>query len=626
MKIQLAKKISLLLSAILSCLFFFNSSAVVAAPAAKPAAELAILDAPAAPTDLVAEENSDDKIIELSWHASSGAASYNVYRSLVQTTYSVSDLVKNVAVLHYEDDGKIKAFPVGVNFYYYVVTAVNSQGVESAYSNEVGGLPHYRIGWSGGVATYQPADTTLSGTTVSSPLSYTLGDPDFAYHVAGEVFIRGETGQTYGPEADLVAQFGYGPVGVGSSIDLTQWTNWANAAYFDHGRTPSQDHDRYVYDFAPQIPGSYYYTYRFTTTAGREWHYPFYSGADEMDPASIPVNLLDRVNIVINPSDTNPPTAPTLSSTGQTKTSISLSWTASSSPDIYAYDVYRSASAGSLGTKVNSGLILAGQPRQFTDTNLVSGTLYYYRVVAMDYSYNQSQSNQVSPQTVSHPINFSLVVTIPAFTPSSGSVYLSRVISGYHIQSGESWSGTAANSCDYNAHTCIFNLAIEENSVLNFRISRGSLATVHTLADGNGTAIDPSFTVTNGLSTVSRVVANWDDPLPVSYSPTGFGKTPYTHVSITWNQAMAADTTFVVKDMGSSGAGPSTILDGSIVYIPSTFTVVFRPNLCLDGRWNYQVEAINQMDVNGLAQQSQFSWTFITGDFFFYFPLVQKLP
>ncbi len=88
--------------------------------------------------------------------------------------------------------------------------------------------------------------------------------------------------------------------------------------------------------------------------------------------------------------DTTPPPVPSnleaISGDGE----VELSWSAVSASDLDGYNVYRSTSSiGSL-----SGLTpLNGSPlsqASFTDSDVSNGTLYYYRVSAVDDSDNES--------------------------------------------------------------------------------------------------------------------------------------------------------------------------------------------------------------------------------------------
>ncbi len=569
------------------------------------------LAAPQPPTGLVATE-LPDKRIRLTWQRSSNAVQYRIYRSLVQGSYQPADHIFTFNVtspfldLLYTDG----PFGAGLRTYYYVVTAVNAVGEESGFSNEVSGLPHYAIAWAGTILPYN--------------FTYTLGDPTLFRLIYGEIFIWNRTGVD-GPEPDVWAQFGFGPAGIDPSselVDLTQWTNWQDAEYSGLGIWSSAN-SRYQISFLPEIPGRYYYTYRFSTTNGRNWVYPD-TNSIVPDPTRVVGSSLGLMVINSNPADTQPPDPPVLSITDITETTVSLAWTASPSPDIYAYDVYRSSSPAELGQPVKGGRLLASAPREFTDTGLIANTSYYYRIVALDASFNAAHSNQVEARTLASPVTFTLNVTIPANTP--GTVYINRAYDSLHHQFGDlDWTGIPLN-CDFPARLCTVELTIQENAVLTFNFSRGSEATIQTQFDGNGPAIDPSFAVEKGMTVVNRIIANWDDPLVTAYSPQGSGNSPYTGISVTWNQAMPPGTTFTVLDLGSDGLGPEVEVPGDFSYDQVNRILVFRPTLHLNPNWHYQVVVKDMPDLKEppVYQQVETVWNFTTGNFLIYLPLVAR--
>lgn len=67
--------------------------------------------------------------MDLAWDAVPGVAGYNVYRGTVSGGPYVK-IAEMVALTSYTDCG------LSAGTYYYVVTSVDSNGVESAYSNE----------------------------------------------------------------------------------------------------------------------------------------------------------------------------------------------------------------------------------------------------------------------------------------------------------------------------------------------------------------------------------------------------------------------------------------------------------------------------------------------------------
>lgn len=89
---------------------------------------------------------------------------------------------------------------------------------------------------------------------------------------------------------------------------------------------------------------------------------------------------------------TNSPTGTVLSGTGVNKHSVTLSWVASSSPNISGYDVYRGSVSGGPYTLINSSLIGS---TSYTDAGVQSGQTYYYVATAVNSSGAQSSySNQ----------------------------------------------------------------------------------------------------------------------------------------------------------------------------------------------------------------------------------------
>lgn len=72
--------------------------------------------------------------------------------------------------------------------------------------------------------------------------------------------------------------------------------------------------------------------------------------------------------------------------------SASLSWTASTSPNVTGYNVYRGTTSGGPYTKLNSALIVA---TSYLDGTVLAGQTYYYVATAVDSSNAESAySNQ----------------------------------------------------------------------------------------------------------------------------------------------------------------------------------------------------------------------------------------
>ena len=80
--------------------------------------------------------------------------------------------------------------------------------------------------------------------------------------------------------------------------------------------------------------------------------------------------------------------------------SASLTWTASTSPNIAGYDVYRGATSGGPYTKLNTPLVVT---TSYIDNGLTAGQTYYYVTKAVDNSGNLSVYSNEAPATIPSP-------------------------------------------------------------------------------------------------------------------------------------------------------------------------------------------------------------------------------
>ncbi len=143
--------------------------------------------------------------------------------------------------------------------------------------------------------------------------------------------------------------------------------------------------------------------------------------------------------------DSTPPTVPTgLFAGGVTATTISLSWAPSTDPDspVAGYNISRNGTM--VGTSASAS---------YTDTGLMSGTLYGYTVSAYDPSGNTSaESNPVSAQTtdVTPPTVPSGFMQTAATTTSislswTASTDPDSPVAGYDVYRGGTKLGTSAS-------------------------------------------------------------------------------------------------------------------------------------------------------------------------------------
>jgi len=118
-----------------------------------------------------------------------------------------------------------------------------------------------------------------------------------------------------------------------------------------------------------------------------------YSVRSVLDYEGANVESANSNFLTITPGDTFPPAAPAglvavyvPAAAGQ-PAHVDLSWAVSPEPDAAGYQVDRSGRPDTLGTRLNNHLLLTPA---FRDMNVVSGRSYYYTVIAVDRSGNES--------------------------------------------------------------------------------------------------------------------------------------------------------------------------------------------------------------------------------------------
>jgi len=534
--------------------------------------------APAAVTDLAVTAEGNGSI-SLAWTAASGATSYDLYRSLLSG--GGYELVTNVAGTTYTDSGLTNALT-----YYYVVVARNDiTGLVSGNSNEAHGMPQLSIGWAN--LQWPPTITHTIGTTPTP-------------NIYGQVWIDGVT-STPGATPGLRAQVGYGPDGSNPSGNAA-WL-WVEADF--NGQ--AGNNDEFAGSLIPEAVGSFDYAYRYSGNNGQTWLYADLNGTgDGYDPAQAGA-------LTVNPSaDTTAPTAPVLSVADWSSAFIALEWTAATDDTaVYAYDLYRSTDAGLLGERV--ARVLAPD-LAYTDNGVTSGGLYYYRVLAVDTSFNFSEpSNQVSHLAEPKMVAVTFNVTVPDFTV--GTVY----IVGNQPEIG-SWSPGAVPMTQVDDTLWTITLNFLDGTLLQYKFARGSWDTVVKGADGNEELANIETTVdygTDGTQLVAYTVPNWRDPLVAGFSPAGGAAdvSRGTLVTVTWSQSMTAGACLTLT-------GPAGEVDGTCSYDDATFTVTFTPTQPLRGGTLYTALVSGQVDAGGDTQQVPVTWTFTTAPLTLYLPVI----
>jgi hypothetical protein len=331
--------------------------------------------------------------VSLAWNGVRGAVSYNVYRSPLSGGGWVIANDVPVTALTFTDTGLTNA-----RTYYYVVTALDAYGNESAHSIQVSALPHYTIGWAN--LQWPPS------------MAHTISAIDRTDTAYGQVWIDGATSAA-GATDGLRAQLGFGPGGSDPAGDPA-WV-WVDASF----NVDAGNNDEFMASLLPEAVGEYDYVYRYTTTNGREWLYADLNGP--IPAGSLPPN---PGHLTVNSSgDVTSPDVPSgLTVVSASPGGVELAWDANATDaTLYGYEVRRSDTAG--GPYTTLGLTTG---TTFVDNAVVQSATYYYVVRAVDTSFNRSvDSAEVQATAELRTVTLVFNVTVPATTDGTGrSVYI----------------------------------------------------------------------------------------------------------------------------------------------------------------------------------------------------------
>lgn len=408
--------------------------------------------------------------VTVNWSKVGPAFSYKVYRSLLSGGgYEYLGTVNDPTHTFVDNTAE------NAHVYYYVVTALDRYGNESAYSAEASAIPFAPIGWAGHL---WPPTLTITINALQSQRVY------------AQVWVDGVTNQP-GQGPGVIAQFAYGP----SGSDPATWT-WVPMTY----NTDVGNNDEYRVDFTPEQTGSFDYLARFSTNLGHSWTYAYTDDGH-------------RGALTVNPSsDTTAPAAPAnLHRTASSATSISIAWDANGEPDLYRYELWRSQTSGGPYNKLAN--VPAGTT-DYTDNAVTSGATYYYVVTAQDTSFNRSaNSNEISVVAQAVMVAVTFNITVPATTDGTGrSVYIAGSFPAPYPQ----WDPGALVATRVDATHWTITLNMLEGTQVEYKYTLGDWDHVE-----KGSVCDeiPNRTLTvapgpGGAQTVNDTVANWRNVAP----------------------------------------------------------------------------------------------------------------
>lgn len=257
----------------------------------------------------------------------------------------------------------------------------------------------------------------------------------------------------------------------------------------------SGNNDKYMAKFVPDMVGTWEYIMRFSSNQGQDW-----TQTDVKQFTVVPSN------------DSVPPTVQVLQQPGIESSRVTLNWSPSADDvAIYGYEIYKSSSETGPFVKIAT---VSDSVYNYVDTDVVNGNVYYYKVVAVDTSYNRRASNTVKATPDMIPIKVTFNVTVPDYTPDDGVNIAGNFPDAF-------WNPTAQQMIKTGPNTYSITLTLNEGTKIEYKYARGSWDKVE--KGEYGEEIDNrKVTVTNqGSNTmvINDTVQRWRD-LPIYiYSP-----------------------------------------------------------------------------------------------------------
>lgn len=472
--------------------------------------------------------------VALSWTATAGASTYNVYRGTSSGSYS--SLATGVATNAYTDSTVANG-----TTYYYVVTSVN--GAESAYSSEVSIRPiatfaitsattvsttQIDVTWPAvsGAASYDLKYGTAAGTYTTtmtnqtSPVSLTGLNPGSTYYIVIVAKNAVGSGTSY-QSAEVSAQTAFGAPG-GIAVTATPgsavitWSTVSGAATYKIFRSTTSG--SYGAALATGLTSPNYTDN--TVTNGTTYYYVARAvtsgGADSPDSSEVSIRPISTFTLS--------------SATPTSATTIDLAWTAATGAA--TYDVRYGTSTGSYTST------LSNQTSPLSVTGLTANTTYYFQVQAKNTvgSGTTVNSGELSAKSATvAPSGLTATATTGqialSWTPTTGAtnynVYRSTTSGSYGAALATAVAGTTytdttvVNGTQYyytvKANNGIESAASNEAtgmSIASFTISATSAPTTSTIqvtwpATSGATAYDVRYGTSTGsyATTVSGVTS-----------------------------------------------------------------------------------------------------------------------
>lgn len=487
-----------------------SSSVSYATPANYPAAIPALSTGFAPPTAPLLSATAGEGRVSLDWPDGAGAVSYTVYRSeSIDGPYLQS---VQPQVSSYVDS---RATPGQT--YYYVVTATDSSGNESTFSNLVSAQP------TGAHIAAQADAHVIGGVSANGNygssvelLCKTDGNPDFTRESYLRFDVSGLSGTVESAKLRLkvASTTGSGDTHTAYAVADDSWTEsgikWNNkpAAGSAIAAATAPEADAWIeLDVSAQVAAELAGDQTFSTAlvvAGSQlvrYHSKEAASAE------------DHPELLVTMTTAPAPAAPTGVAALVNGSGIELNWDDSGAGVDY-YGVYRSVHAGGSYTH-----LLDTTETSYLQTPAAQDVTYYYVVTALDSDGNESvystevSATRTSPISIQSlnprdgladlPPNLNLILTFSkAIMPGSGSLHL------VNLTDGDSTlitvSDTAQVAIDGATLTINPSVNLLENRDYAVRIDAGAIEDLFGNAYG-GIADDSTWNFSTSTMDVSRV-------------------------------------------------------------------------------------------------------------------------
>ncbi len=548
--------------------YFYEVAAVDSGGTSAMSNEVAVGDAPAAPTALSA--TGGPGLVALTWTASTGATSYNVYRGTSTNGESATPIATGLTTTSYSNTGLTTLAD-----YFYKMSAVDSGGT-SSQSTEASAIP----GPTGLTATGATATSiTLTWNAETGATSYSVyrsttqgGEVAFGAPVSSTSYtdtsVASGTKYFYKVTA---SSYGLGPSAYSNEVSDTTIPAAPTGLSATLIMSPEQE---VQLAWTGSTGATSYTIYRGTVSGGEQYLTSGVSGLSYTDTTGgdsptyyYEVAAVDSsgTSAKSNEAITTPPTPTGVTATGG-PLDVTLTWTGAAGT--ISYDIYRGTTQGGEGTTPYQTGITA---QSYTDTGLAVFTQYYYKVSAVDAADTSSQSADVSAITGQTGLTA---------TASGTTITLNwPPVTGAQVY--DVYRGTASGQESSTAIIGVTTTSYEDTG-----LAYGTMY-CYEIKD---------FEPSSKLSGYSNEACATTVPSP----PTGLTATsgPGGQIVLSWNPSTGATSYNVYRGTSSGGESLTPIVTGL------TATTYTNIGLAANTTYYYEVAAVNAAGTSGMSNQA----------------------